>query len=602
MCGIVGVVFRDHVKSELIRSLKNLEYRGYDSAGLAILNQDSGIPKTIECYKAVGKLASLEKRLPEECLGYTGIGHTRWATHGAPTDHNAHPHSDGHVAVVHNGIIDNFQNLKEGLVQEGYVFQSDTDTEVVVHLFSKLLKSGMDLLEATQSLYKTLQGDFAIAMLTTHGPDRIIVMRKGNSPLAIGYDERGMSVSSDALGLQHLADRIYYMEDQTIAFVYHDHVDFWDSCGNPLVPQKFYTNPFKEQILHRGDYEHYMLKEIYEQPSILQAQVDSFFRGSRNFPKLEGNCLTITACGTAYYGGCIGRHFFEKLAQKSVMMELASEFYYRQPPLQGPVVVVSQSGETIDSLKALEYANSQDVPTYAIVNVPQSSISRRAGCTIYTHAGVEVGVASTKAFTAQILSCLLWALSLSSKNAEEFPKEFLRKELGELASKMSEVLSMDLEYRAIAKDLAKASSIFFLGRGLSYPLALEGALKMKELSYIHAEGFAAGEMKHGPLALLDAHRPVVFIAPSDPWFARSLSNIQEVSARGAPMTVLTDARGAESIRSLPHVSVLVLPDVDDLLTPFLYVLPLQLLAYYTAMEKGCDIDQPRNLAKSVTVE
>lgn len=604
MCGIIGIVGKFSVGTRLLQGLERLEYRGYDSAGIATVRLGK-----LNRLRAEGKLIHLKDKFALTPLeGNIGIGHTRWATHGQPSEANAHPHLTPQVALVHNGIIENYRELREALQNEGCLFESETDTEVIAHLIAQYREKGCPPQEAVAQALKRLKGAFALAILFAGYENLLIVARQGGSPLVIGYGEGEMYVGSDAIALASLTRNLSYLEDRDWAILSPQGVTIFDETDTP-VERPIHISPFRENEVSKGTYDHFMLKEIYEQPQALQKTFASFLKQGRlTLPVLPWETLsrlTISACGTAYYAGFVAKYWFEQIARLSVEVDIASEFRYRTPPLaeQDVSLFISQSGETIDTLAALDYAKSQRQQIAAIVNVPESSIARRADVLFSTSAGPEIGVASTKAFTTQLMVLALLVIEAAQKRgvmegeAAEKNLQFLR----ELPLVCEQVLALAPAIQKLAESLAPATNALFFGRGTSYPLAHEGALKLKEVSYIHAEAYAAGEMKHGPIALLDASMPVIVIAPFDALFEKTASNIQEVIARGAPVIVLTDKIGATHLSGL-SLQTLILPETTPLTAPFVYALPLQLLAYYTALLKGTDVDQPRNLAKSVTVE
>lgn len=604
MCGIIGIVGNHAVAERLIHGLEKLEYRGYDSAGIATVYKGA-----LQRVRAEGKLINLkEKVLSHPLEGHTGIGHTRWATHGEPSEVNAHPHTNSKVALVHNGIIENYAELRQDLKQKGYVFESETDTEVVAHLIALHLDEGLSPKNAVAKALKQLKGAFALAILFKGHDDLLIVARQGGSPLAIGYGDKEMYVGSDAIALVSLTQNISYLEEGDWAILSQKSVTIFDKQDLPVTRQ-IRQSHVSENAVSKAGYTHFMAKEIYEQPRAIDTTLKAYIKnGAISFPSLPWEStprLTISACGTAYYAGWIAKYWFEKFARLPVDIDIASEFRYRTPPLpeKGLSLLISQSGETIDTLSALDYMKSQDQTVISLVNVPESSLSRGSDVILLTHAGPEIGVASTKAFTTQLAVLALLALDAGRKRGVLTEKDALEKleHLQLLPTLCETALSQDTKIKGIASSLMSAKDALFLGRGTSYPLSLEGALKLKEISYIHAEGFAAGEMKHGPIALLDPSVPVVVIAPYDDLFEKTASNVQEVIARKAPVIMLTDRKGASHLSSLP-LQLLIMPDTTPLTSPFVYALPLQLLAYHTALLKGTDVDQPRNLAKSVTVE
>ncbi|RID93894.1 glutamine--fructose-6-phosphate transaminase (isomerizing) [Gemmobacter lutimaris] len=604
MCGIVGVLGNHHVAPLLVEALKRLEYRGYDSAGIATVNEGR-----LDRRRAVGKLVNLSDLLVHEPLtGRSGIGHTRWATHGAATVANAHPHRAGNVAVVHNGIIENYRDLRAELTSAGYSFESETDTETVALLMRHELAQGRTPAEATARILPRLHGAFALCFLFEGEDDLIICARKG-SPLAIGHGDGEMFVGSDAIALAPMTDRITYLEEGDWAVITRKGAEIFDSEGR-------HANRAMTRIqidatrIEKAGFKHFMAKEIAEQPVVLADALRHYLRdGGLNLPaEVDFNGvdrLTLVACGTAHYACHVAKYWFESLAGLPCDIDIASEFRYRAPPLseRGWAVFVSQSGETADTLAALRYAQDKVARTLAVVNVTTSSIARECDVTLPIMAGVEVGVASTKAFTCQLTVLLALALK-AAQDRGRLTEAQLSAHLADLRllpGLMNAVLTLAPEIEALAEELAKAQDVLFLGRGAMYPLALEGALKLKEISYIHAEGYASGELKHGPIALIDASVPVLVLAPRDALFEKTVSNMQEVMARHGRVLLLSDQpgvaeAGAECWRCLT------LPQVPDLLAPILYAVPAQLLAYHTAIAKGTDVDQPRNLAKSVTVE
>ncbi|MBS0271081.1 MAG: glutamine--fructose-6-phosphate transaminase (isomerizing) [Proteobacteria bacterium] len=604
MCGIIGIVGNHPVGQRLIHGLEKLEYRGYDSAGLATIYKGQ-----IHRLRAEGKLINLkEKFLTTPLKGHNGIGHTRWATHGQPTELNAHPLANPRVALVHNGIIENYAELRKDLEAKGCVFESETDTEVVAHLIALYMDRELTPQEAVAKTLKKLKGAFALAILFTGYENLLIAARQGGSPLAIGFGGGEMYVGSDAIALASLTQKVCYLEDGDWAVLYPEGVTIFDKEDTP-VDRPIEDSHLSENTVSKGIYDHFMLKEIYEQPHTIGATLSAFLNeGVLNLPSLPWESisrLTISACGTAYYAGLIAKYWFEKIARLSVEIDVASEFRYRNPPLpeKGLSLLISQSGETIDTLAALEYMKAQDQIVVSIVNVPGSSIARQSDTVLVAKAGPEIGVASTKSFTAQLTVLALLVLQASRNRGylDESAFEEMAFGLRFLPALCEKAITQEDQIRAFAQTLSQARDVLFLGRGTNYPLALEGALKLKEISYIHAEAYAAGEMKHGPIALLDKNVPVVIVAPFDDLFEKTASNIQEVIARGAPVIVLTDNKGAQHLQALA-ANLLVLPITTSLTAPIVYAIPLQLLAYHTALLKGTDVDQPRNLAKSVTVE
>ncbi len=608
MCGIVGILGTGPVAPLLLDALRRLEYRGYDSAGIATL-EDGHLTRR----RAEGKLRNLEARLDTAPLaGRSGIGHTRWATHGKPTETNAHPHATDRLALVHNGIIENYRELKEELGAEGCRFETETDTEVIAHLVTRNLAAGMAPEPAVQAALARLEGAFALAILFEGDDDLMIGARRG-SPLAIGHGDGEAFFGSDAIALAALTDRITYLEDGDWAVLTRGSVEIRDADGVRVVRPMART--FASSLLiDKGNHRHFMAKEIYEQPEVVGhtlAHYLDFTAGRSSLPEvlpvdLAGlDRLSITACGTAYYAGLIGKYWFERFARLPVDIDIASEFRYREQPLApgGLSIVVSQSGETADTLASLRYAKSQGQTVAAVVNVRESTIARESDVVLPTLAGPEIGVASTKAFTCQLATLL--ALSLAAGKARGHvsadDEAKLVRAMSEVPRLMSAALRLEPQIEALARDLAKVEHVLYLGRGTSYPLALEGALKLKEISYIHAEGYAAGELKHGPIALIDETMPVVVIAPYDRIFEKTVSNMQEVAARGGRIILVTDPKGRDAA-AIDAVETLILPEMPSSIAPLVYTVPVQLLAYHTAVFMGTDVDQPRNLAKSVTVE
>lgn len=609
MCGIIGGIGKADIVPQLLQALQRLEYRGYDSMGIATV--DGG---ALHRRRSVGKFEKLAQTVQQDPLfGMAGMGHTRWATHGVVSKANAHPHSDGRVAVVHNGIIENFQELKSTLVDQGVVFESETDTEVVVHLMGQALRGGKTLEQAAAHVLPQLEGAFALVILCQDFPDQLVVACRGKSPLAVGYGADGDAVyaGSDAIALAGLAQRMAYLEDGDWGVLKRGSIVLKTFAGG-AVDRPFIPNPVQSDAIHRQDYPHFMLKEIHEQPQVLDRVFRHYVSSAgqitlpafpRAFETLQR--LTLTACGTAFYAGLVAKYWFEGLARLCVEVDVASEFRYRFPPmpLEGITGVISQSGETADTLGALQYAKQQGQSILALVNVASSSIDRAADVSLNTLAGPEIGVASTKAFTSQLmvlaLLCLKVAKERQAMDAGEIQEHL--QHLQALPAHMQAFLSDTGPLQEIAADLAQAKTVLYLGRGAAYPMALEGALKLKEISYLHAEAYPAGEMKHGPIALIDEDVPVVVLAPHDAFFDKTASNIQEVAARKGKLILLTDAKGREKLKHL-EAQVIELPETTPLTMPLMYALPLQLLAYHTACILGTDVDQPRNLAKSVTVE
>jgi glucosamine--fructose-6-phosphate aminotransferase (isomerizing) len=607
MCGIMGVIGRANAAECLLDGLKRLEYRGYDSAGIATLS-DGGILRR----RAPGKIANLSARLRAEPLsGSTGIGHTRWATHGVPSESNAHPHANARVAVVHNGIIENFQELRSELENRGYVFGSDTDTEVVVHLISFYLDQGHKAEEAVHAALRRLQGAFALAILVADRPDVLFGARKG-SPLAVGYGDGEMYLGSDAMALAPMTQRITYLEDDDWMVIGKDGIVVRDREGQ-TVSRAIVHTALSEALIGKGKYRHYMLKEIYEQPQVLGDTLRAFFNPQARsitlppmpFDLAKVDRITAVACGTAYYACLVAKYWIEMIARVPVDADIGSEYRYRTPPLTpgGLGLFVSQSGETADTLAPLKYCRANGQNILSVVNVPESAVARESDIVLPTLAGPEIGVASTKAFTTQLmaLACFAIALGKARGTIDSATEARLSTALVEVPSRAADVLHLDEFIKAIAADLVDARDVLYLGRGSLYPIALEGALKLKEISYIHAEGYAAGELKHGPIALIDERTPVVVIAPTDHLFDKALSNIEQVVARGGKVILISDKEGIRRAgKNAAHA--ICLPQLDSFVMPLIATIPVQLLAYHVAVLKGTDVDQPRNLAKSVTVE
>jgi glutamine---fructose-6-phosphate transaminase (isomerizing) len=607
MCGIIGIIAKDEVAANLLEGLRRLEYRGYDSAGVATLSDGR-----IECRRAEGRLANLAARLEREpVIGTIGIGHTRWATHGLPSERNAHPIATSRVAVVHNGIIENFQELRRELLGEGYSFKTDTDTEAVAHLTTRYLEQGLSPKEAVEKTLQRLEGAFALVFLFAGEHDLLICARR-SSPLAIGYGAGEMYVGSDALALAPLTRRITYLDEGDWAVVTSQKVEIFDA-QNHAVERPIRETASSGALIGKGNYRHFMQKEIFEQPTVigdsLLALIDPATRAVHlpelPFPLAEIERIAVIACGTSWHAGLVAKYWLERIARVAVDVDIASEFRYRMPalPKGGAAIFISQSGETLDTLAALRYARSQGQKILAIVNQPESAIAREADLVLPTLAGPEIGVASTKAFTTQlaVLACFTLALARARGTIDEAEAAALAGHLTEVPSRTSEVLNHDERIREIAAELALARDVLYLGRGSAFPIALEGALKLKEISYIHAEGYAAGEMKHGPIALIDEHVPVIVLAPHDGLFDKTLGNIEEVMARGGRVVMVSDKAGIARLEDRLLFGIPV-PECDPFVAPLLYAIPVQLLAYHVAVIKGTDVDQPRNLAKSVTVE
>lgn len=610
MCGIVGAVAERNITAILVEGLKRLEYRGYDSAGVAVLDNQGGLQRR----RRVGKVSELEQALAAEPLaGRLGIAHTRWATHGAPTEHNAHPHFSGDLALVHNGIIENHEPLREHLKGLGYVFTSDTDTEVIVHLLDHHLSNLGDLTEALKVVVRELHGAYGLAVISRSQPDRLVAARSG-SPLVIGLGLGENFLASDQLALRQVTDRFMYLEEGDIAEIHRDQVRIWDSAGQPVQREQVQYHEGAEAA-DKGEYRHFMLKEIHEQPKVVQRTLEGRLgadhvlvnafgpRAAELFAKVRN--VQIVACGTSYHAGMVARYWLEELAGVPCQVEVASEFRYRKVVVQPDTlfVTISQSGETADTLAALRNARAGGyLASLAICNVGTSSLVRESDLTLLTLAGPEIGVASTKAFTTQLVALLLLTLSLGQVrgNLDKAREAELVESLRRLPTHLGEALAMDKTVEKVAELFAEKHHTLFLGRGAQYPVAMEGALKLKEISYIHAEAYPAGELKHGPLALVDADMPVVTVAPNNELVEKLKSNLQEVRARGGELIVFADRQAG--IDNGPGTHVVAMPHTVDILAPILYTLPLQLLSYYVAVLKGTDVDQPRNLAKSVTVE
>src|SRR6267378_1829720 len=608
MCGIVGILGCGPVAEQLVDSLKRLEYRGYDSAGVATLEGGH-----LERRRAEGKLKNLEKRLAAEPLkGHTGIGHTRWATHGRPTENNAHPHATYNVAVVHNGIIENFRELRQMLEKQGAKFSSETDTEVVAHLVNSYILKGATPQDAVKASLPQLRGAFALAFLFRGHGDLLIGARKG-SPLAIGHGDGEMYLGSDAIALAPFTDTISYLEDGDWVVLTREVGVIYDEHG-AVVNSDVLKSGASSFLVDKANYRHFMAKEIHEQPEVVGHTLARYVDMATErvslplqlpFDFKDVQRISIVACGTASYAGSVAKYWFERLSRVPVETDVASEFRYREAPLRkGDLAIfISQSGETADTLAALRYAKEQGVYTLAVVNVPTSTIAREAETVLPTLAGPEIGVASTKAFTCQlmVLSALAVAAGKARGELSDADEARLVHGLVEIPRLMAAALATEPQIEKLAREIAKSKDVLYLGRGTSYPLALEGALKLKEISYIHAEGYAAGELKHGPIALIDENMPVVVIAPFDQVFEKTVSNMQEVAARGGHIILMTDTKGAAEA-TIESLVTIVLPDMPATFTPMVYAIPVQLLAYHTAVIMGTDVDQPRNLAKSVTVE
>ena len=608
MCGIIEIIGREAAAPQLIDALKRLEYRGYDSAGVATLENGK-----LTRRRAEGKLKNLESRLAREPLaGTIGIGHTRWATHGRPTENNAHPHATEKVAVVHNGIIENFAELRRELEGNGVKFSTDTDTEVIAHLVTEEIKRGASPVDSVKKTLPRLRGAFALAFLFA-GEDNLLVGARKGSPLAVGFGDGAMYVGSDAIALAPFTDKVSYLEDGDWVVVTRSGAEVHDS-GGKVAARAVLKSQASVLLIDKGNHRHFMAKEIHEQPEVVghtlanyldlvAARIDLPMKLPFDFRALDR--VAIAACGTAYYAGMVARYWFEQFAHLPVEVDIASEFRYRDVPLkQGNLAIcVSQSGETADTLASLRYARANKQHVLSIVNVPSSSIARESDVVMPTLAGPEIGVASTKAFTCQLaaLACLAIAAGRARGVLSESDEKTLVQALIEIPRRLNEALALEPQIESLARDLTKSHDVLYLGRGTSFPIALEGALKLKEISYLHAEGYAAGELKHGPIALVDENMPVIVIAPHDKVFEKTFSNMQEVAARGGRLILMTDAEGARA--SATHAMVtLTVPTVHPAVAPIVYAIPVQLLAYHTAVLMGTDVDQPRNLAKSVTVE
>ena len=605
MCGIIGIVGKTPVADRVIESLRRLEYRGYDSAGVAVV-ANGGLDRR----RAKGKIQALADVLREHPLaGTTGMGHTRWATHGAPSERNAHPHIYGRVAVVHNGIIENFAVLKQELKDAGHVFESDTDTEVIAHLIDDGLNAGLAPLAAFKAALDRLEGAYALGVLIK-GEDNLVMGARRGSPLVVGYGDGEMFIGSDALAVGPFTTRVAYLGEGDYVAIDHDSARIFDADGKPVErPMRIVSAG--AALVEKGNYRHFMEKEIYEQPDSCRNTVAGYvdpIAGKAttpdNFDFARIERLQIVACGTASFAAMIGKYAFEQLADLPTDVEIASEFRYREPAVRPGTLAlaVSQSGETADTLAALRYCQAKGLAIGAIVNAPESTMSREADILWPTHAGPEIGVASTKAFTAQVtvLTALAVAAAAARGRIDAAEEARLVAVLMEAPRLLSQALQLEDSIRVLAQDLARARDVLYLGRGAMFPLALEGALKLKEISYIHAEGYAAGELKHGPIALVDEDTPVIIIAPSDAFFDKTMSNMSEVIARGGKVILITDEAGAA--HAPEGARVIVAPTCDPLIAPLIFAAPIQLLAYHVAVQKGADVDQPRNLAKSVTVE
>lgn len=609
MCGIIGILSQKEVAPRLVEGLKRLEYRGYDSAGIATL-----VDGQIEKRRASGKLIHLDEKVQSNPIGGTiGIGHTRWATHGGPTENNAHPHATDKVAVVHNGIIENYKELKAELQEHQYRFETDTDTEAVVHLITHYLTHGSSPKDAAFKAFDRLEGAYALAIIFSGENDLMIGVRNG-TPLAVGYGDNEMFLASDSYALAPLTKKITFLEDGDRVTVTSDSVQIFSNDNQP-VERDIRITAQSGATTGKGEYPHFMLKEIYEQPSVIGDTLNSFINpatGKITLPQdIVDACaaaprITLIACGTAFYACMVAKYWLEQIARIPCEIDVASEFRYREAPMpkDGIAVFVSQSGETLDTLEALRYCKSQDQKILSIINTIESTIERESDFVLHTLAGPEIGVASTKAFTTQLttLACLVLAVAEAKGTQSSEELQVLAEALRHVPAQAGKMLNRDDAIKHVAKEIVNARDVLYIGRGTLYPMALEGALKLKEVSYIHAEGYASGEMKHGPIALIDDTVPVVVLAPgNDPLFEKTASNVQETVARGGKVFLISDKDGCEKLDDSYEWAVTV-HDIHPFVSPILYSLPIQLLAYHVAVLKGTDVDQPRNLAKSVTVE
>ncbi|MEY3985931.1 MAG: hypothetical protein RLZ59_1376 [Pseudomonadota bacterium] len=607
MCGIIGIIGKQDVADRLVEGLRRMEYRGYDSAGVCTVRDGQLIRR-----RAEGKLKNLVTELAQNpAPGVVGIAHTRWATHGAPTTSNAHPHATDEVALVHNGIIENFKPLRDALIAKGRRFESETDTEVVAHLVSEQVEAGASPQAAVKAVLPQLRGAFALAIAFRQHPDMLIGARLG-SPLVVGFGEGETYLGSDALALAPLTQKIAYLEEGDWVIITRDGAEIFDKDNQP-VKRAITTSGVTAAAVEKGPYRHYMLKEIFEQPIVVAQTLQSYIRAveqqvalpQMDFDLSEIKRITIVACGTSFYAGMVAKYWFEQFARVPVDIDVASEFRYRNPVLEpgGLALFISQSGETADTLAALRHARAEGQKIAVVVNVPTSSMAREADLLLPTHAGPEIGVASTKAFSCQlaVLAALAAHLAVVKGRMSREEERDVVHHLTQTPAALNAALAHDAEIANMAHHIAPARDVLYLGRGPDYPLALEGALKLKEISYIHAEGYASGEMKHGPIALIDEAVPVIVLAPSGPLFEKTVSNMQEVRARGGKIVLISDAEGlAEAGEGC--LATIEMPKVHPLIAPLVYAVPVQLLAYHVAVAKGTDVDQPRNLAKSVTVE
>ena len=608
MCGIVGIISNSDVADRIVDCLERLEYRGYDGSGLATINPNLKLNRR----RAKGKLANLKNEIiSNPIFGNIGIGHTRWATHGKPTVVNAHPHISEKVAVVHNGIIENFQSLRNKLIAKGHIFNTDTDTETVVHLITDYIDAGLSHQRAAKEAIMELEGAFALAIIF-EGEENLMIGARQGSPLVLGYGDGEMYLGSDAVSISNLTNKVVYLEEG-------DRVELTNNSAKifnkdfALVERKIITVDPEVTSKDKGNFNHYMMKEIYDQPTVVGQTLGKLInplKGSVNLGALPFNLaevtrITIIACGTSFYAAMVAKYWLEKIGRINVDVDIASEFRYREPVMVsgGLSIFISQSGETADTLAALKYAKNQGQSILSIINTIQSSMERESDYVLRTQAGLEVGVASTKSFTCQlaVLACFSIAYAKICSKISDVEESRLCNALLEVPARMVDVLSHDSKIKSMAIKIAEARDVIYLGRGLEYPIALEGALKLKEISYIHAEGYAAGEMKHGPIALIDHKVPIIVIAPSNRLYEKTLSNMQEVIARNGQVYFFTDAEGFKKDGDLA-IETIAMPNLDEFVTPILYAIPVQLLSYHTAVAKGTDVDQPRNLAKSVTVE
>jgi glucosamine--fructose-6-phosphate aminotransferase (isomerizing) len=606
MCGIVGILGTKPVALDLVDALRRLEYRGYDSAGIATVENGHLVRR-----RAEGKLRNLETRLATEPLnGHVGIGHTRWATHGRPTERNAHPHMTSRVSVVHNGIIENFRELREELTKAGYVFETETDTEAVVHLITHEMDKGQDPVNAVKAALKRLEGAFALAIIFA-GEDNLMMAARLGSPLVVGHGDGQMFLGSDAIALAPFTDTVTYLEEGDFAVLRIDGVTIFDSDGN-AVERSAIKSQANALLVDKGKHRHFMAKEIHEQPEVISHTLAHYLEmaeGRVRLPEIGIDLaaiprVTISACGTAYYAGLVAKYWIERFARVPVEIDIASELRYREAPLPpgGLAIFVSQSGETADTLATLRYCKANGQHIASVVNVRTSTIARESDVVLPTLAGPEIGVASTKAFTCQLtaLACFALAIGRARGTIDEDTERVLVRELMEVPRQIANQLIDESQYETLAHQVMKSHDVLYLGRGVSFPLAMEGALKLKEISYLHAEGYAAGELKHGPIALIDENIPVIVVAPVDPLFEKTVSNVQEVAARGGQIMLISNAPADAA--GCPLAAHIQMPEAHDFTNPIIYAVPIQLIAYHTAVQMGTDVDQPRNLAKSVTVE